>query len=745
MDTRDVARTLTCWRGILYSSTVLTASKRSISKMTSSPPNSPGRFGNMGAMGHRFITRWASWSNTSPGSPILSETVSLSPQPPRAFQARSRTTSKASNTSEITPNQYPLVPKLPVPPLGNTLNWYLTHLQTLLPPEKYEEAKKLVQHFGKPNGDGEKLQEELIKRHESMENWAYQWWLEEMYLKVPLCLPINSNPGMVFPHQKFTSTYDMANFAAKMCDAALEMMENIDKDEIDVDRCGGKEWKQPMCMAQYKRVFNCYRCPGMPKDKHMMCQHRDKAHIVVFYKCHMFKVDVVVNGQKNSLEQITWQLGEVLREVETWDGPDAPQVGILTSENRRTWAQARLILQAEPINKKNMEVLETCVMIICFDEALPDKFNLTTPLTNKRASLAKRSSSLQMQNQEPPSRDEVNAGHQMIHGGGSSNNTANRWFDKTIQLVFSRDGWCGLCYEHSPAEGIVVIQLVEQVLQASTISELDKNIVLEVDLDEGENGSVHSGSDSSVNQKGPPPVKLEWKVTPVLNRRIAEAADTIDRLVDDLDFRILRFTGFGRNYIKNSKCSPDAFIQMALQLAFFRTHGVLPSTYESASTRRFRLGRVDCIRSNTPLVLAWVETMVINAPVQARYAKFKEALALQTEIMGNNIQGRGIDIHLLGLKEASQEILMETPEFFTDSSFEIANHFRLSTSQVPTYTDSWMGYGPVVPDGYGASYNPHPDYIVFCLSAFNSCPDTSTLEFGRNVERALDELKAMFE
>ena len=56
-----------------------------------------------------------------------------------------------------------------------------------------------------------------------------------------------------------------------------------------------------------------------------------------------------------------------------------------------------------------------------------------------------------------------------------------------------------------------------------------------------------------------------------------------------------------------------------------------------------------------------------------------------------------------------------------------------------------MGYGPVCQDGYGASYNPHPDTIVFCLSALKSCDKTSTLDFGRGLERAMDDMKSMLD
>lgn len=50
--------------------------------------------------------------------------------------------------------------------------------------------------------------------------------------------------------------------------------------------------------------------------------------------------------------------------------------------------------------------------------------------------------------------------------------------------------------------------------------------------------------------------------------------------------------------------------------------------------------------------------------------------------MVQNILGNGIDIPLLGLREASREVEGELHELFTDECYKIANCFLLSTSQV---------------------------------------------------------------
>ena len=44
-------------------------------------------------------------------------------------------------------------------------------------------------------------------------------------------------------------------------------------------------------------------------------------------------------------------------------------------------------------------------------------------------------------------------------------------------------------------------------------------------------------------------------------------------------------------------CSPDAFVQQILQLAWYRDQGYCTATYETASTRGMVDGRTDVIRT----------------------------------------------------------------------------------------------------------------------------------------------------
>lgn len=51
---------------------------------------------------------------------------------------------------------------------------------------------------------------------------------------------------------------------------------------------------------------------------------------------------------------------------------------------------------------------------------------------------------------------------------------------------------------------------------------------------------------------------------------IANSLSVAQALADDVDMVIIPFQEFGKGLIKKCKTSPDAFIQIALQLAHFR-------------------------------------------------------------------------------------------------------------------------------------------------------------------------------
>lgn len=56
-----------------------------------------------------------------------------------------------------------------------------------------------------------------------------------------------------------------------------------------------------------------------------------------------------------------------------------------------------------------------------------------------------------------------------------------------------------------------------------------------------------------------------------------------------------------------------------------------------------------------------------------------------------------------------------------------------------------MGYGPVTPKGYGCSYNPKPDEIIFCVSSFISAGTTSSAAYAKSLEESLDLMRDLLE
>lgn len=74
------------------------------------------------------------------------------------------------------------LPSLPLPPLRDTLARYLRSVQPLCTPEELKATTALVEDFGRPGGEGERLHAVLAEKASRERNWLIDWWNRAAYL-----------------------------------------------------------------------------------------------------------------------------------------------------------------------------------------------------------------------------------------------------------------------------------------------------------------------------------------------------------------------------------------------------------------------------------------------------------------------------------------------------------------------------------------------------------------------------------
>ena len=85
----------------------------------------------------------------------------------------------------------------------------------------------------------------------------------------------------------------------------------------------------------------------------------------------------------------------------------------------------------------------------------------------------------------------------------------------------------------------------------------------------------------------------------------------------------------------------------------------------------------------------------------------------------------------------------EIPALFKEKSYKEFINFRLSTSQLATEKGILVGYGPVVPDGYGVAYNTCNHNMTFCIGSFFSSSETSSDFFALSLEGSLLQMREL--
>ncbi|XP_077590123.1 carnitine O-palmitoyltransferase 1, liver isoform [Stigmatopora nigra] len=590
------------------------------------------------------------------------------------------------------------LPHLPVPTIKDTLSRYLESARPLLTDSEFQRMTKLASDF--ECNLGNRLQRYLKLKALWATNYVSDWWEEYIYLRSRGPIMVNSNYyGMDFLYVSPTTV--QAARAGNTITAMLLYRRKVNREELKPTRVPGTVI--PLCAAQTERMFNTTRTPGFETD---VLQHwLDSEFVAVYHKGRYFRLWVYRAGRLLSPREIEYQIQKIL------DDPSPPQpgedkLGALTAGDRIPWSQMRTQYFSTGVNKRSLDAIEKAAFFVTLDD---DEQGMkgSDPVGN----LDRYAKSL-------------------LHG-----KCYDRWYDKSLSVVIYKNGKNGLNAEHSWADAPTVAHLWEYTLATDAFH-----------LRYTEDGHCMGEVDRSL----PPPQRLTWDIAPEVQAQVCSSLAVAQALADDVDCHVFPFKDFGKGRIKKLRFSPDAFIQIALQLAYYRDRGGFCLTYEASMTRLFREGRTETVRSCSNEGCDFVKALESGETPEQCRRLFKLASERHQNLYRLAMTGAGIDRHLFCLYVVSKYLGVESP-FLKEV---LSEPWRLSTSQTPVqqmelfdlknhpeFVSLGGGFGPVADDGYGVSYIiVGEDMINFHVSCKYSCNETDSHRFGTQINRALQDI-----
>ncbi len=603
-----------------------------------------------------------------------------------------------ANSSEGTMktfDQQDSLPRLPVAELKDTCDKFLDWMKPLLNEDEWEETVFAVENFTRKDGDGEKLQQALLKwsGREDVSNWLEPFW-HSHYLNDRSPIVINSNIFFMLMDKVSGNSMNQVERAADIIDGALRFQEIIVEESLPCDL----EKDCPLCMSQFTRIFSTARVPEMEKDRlRTPCCCEDPTpskadNIIIIRQGHIFTLKVMDEYGYVKSQGLIMRTLEKILSSELCPLPDEECVGALTSMNRDKWAEAReKIIEYDSVNSSLLREIENALFVVCLDDFVPS------------------------------SRSEGSKA--MLHG-----DARNRWYDKSIEFIVCRDGTSAINYEHTSIDGSSVVNLTGFIYDHKSLED-----------------HYNERSRETLDYK-----ELKFVLSPEIKATINEACIDFDAFAKDTSVRVLDFVHFGKDRIKTFNLSPDGFVQMGFQLASYKLRGQPCTTYEPVATRRFLHGRTEAMRPVTMESIEFTRKMMdpvssdeekadaLRAAVQRHVARMKECKG-----------GRGVDRHLLGLKNMYYLFgeglgILRLPSIFKSSGYSKLCHNTLSTSTSGHAGLSLCGFGPVVNDGFGVRYLTKPDQLNINLSS-RAWMEEKLDKFASYLEESYLEMSALME
>ncbi len=506
-------------------------------------------------------------------------------------------------------------------------------------------------------------------------------------------------------------------------------------------------------MYQYSRLFGTARVPT--DNGCHIAQDSGAKHIVVLCKGQFYWFDVL--DDKSDLimteKDMALNLQVVVEDAEQTPIQEAAKgaLGVLSTENRKIWAGLRDVLTRgeDTNNAECLNIVDSALFILCLD--------YTEPSTG------------------PELCGNMLCGTSEVVKGVQIGTCTNRWYDK-LQIIVCKNGSAGINFEHTGVDGHTVLRMASDVY-TDTILRFAKSI-------NGQAPSLWASTSPDPSKRDPDsfgevsttPHKLEWDMLPELSTALRFAETRLADLIQQNEFQTLDFAGYGKNFMTSMGFSPDAFVQMAFQAAYYGLYGRVENTYEPAMTKVFLHGRTEAVRSATTEASDFVKTFWGSNPAHQKIEALRKATQKHTAITKESAKALGHDRHLYALycvwqravdeegaeaassngmssngysspvengsemdtasnigspnrnsllsedgspngSPPSRAPLQQMPALFTDPGWDKVNNTILSTSNCGNPSLRQFGFGPTSGDGFGIGYIIKDDSISICASS----------------------------
>lgn len=618
------------------------------------------------------------------------------------------------SSGETFKNQNQL-PKLPIPDLQDTTRRYLSALKPLQSPKEHEATKKAVEEF--LINEGPKLQEKLKTYATDKSSYIEEFWYDS-YLQFTDPVVLNLNPFFLLEDDPTPLRNNQITRASSLIFSTLTFVHALKTRHLEPDVIRGT----PLCMSQFHRLFATSRVPT--ENGCHMVPHPESRHIVVLSHSQFYYFQVFNESGDLTLteKEIAANLKAILKDSAKTPSTDIAKkaVGVLTTENRRNWAKLRSQLESDDVNREALHFIDEALFIVCLDHVQPAS---TEELSNNML-----------------------CGTYSLEQGKQVGTCTNRWYDK-LQIIVCQNGSAGINFEHTGVDGHTVLRYVSDIY-TDTILRFAKTINSQTQSIFHDYRQRRNSHKENMIKNNPNdyfdhnPRKIEWNMTEEIELGVKFAETRLSDLTLQNEVKVLEFQDYGKNFITDMRMSPDAFVQMSIQAAYYGLYGKIECSYEPAMTKMFLHGRTEAIRTVTEasseFVQAFYNTSVTD---HSKLEALRTALGSHTKITRECSKGLGQDRHLYALKclWARMHKNEKSPRLFTDPGWYTLNHTTISTSNCGNPALRLFGFGPVVANGFGIGYIIKDDRISFVASSKHR----QTERLLQTLQKYLIEIKGM--